>query len=254
MSKGFHFTIFSNGIIRKKEDVLFLRNINDTICDILINTNFKDSYKRGDYGVLKDTLKILHNKISLGFNIYKEDFEACFLIELINKYSLKRAIRLGIASPILGYDNEYIPFDKHRIIAKKIVKFVSKCDKEDIRCDFDCGFTLCSFTKSEFGELHYSGSPLRTYCSNALDVSPDLTVWRCFATSALWNRNLADFKNINEIHQFFNAKVKAFQRVGALEKCLRCKYLERNQCSGGCLVHTLKSFNIECKMKEAAFI
>jgi len=254
VNEGLHFKIFSNGIIRKEKDVLFLRDIDDKMCDIAININAKNSYKRGEYGVVKETLKILHKKISLAFNIYKENFKVCFLIELIKKYNLKKKVRLGIASPVLGYNNQYVPLDKHRIIAKKIVEFVSKCDKTDISCSFDCGFTLCSFTKPECGELQYFNSPLATFCNTALDVAPDLTVWRCFATSALWNRNLTDFKNIDEALRFFEDKFKAFQEIGATEKCFRCKYLRRKQCGGGCLVHTLKSFNIDRKIGEEAFL
>ncbi|MGD0336675.1 MAG: radical SAM protein [Candidatus Omnitrophota bacterium] len=253
-SEGLRFTIFSNGIIRNKKDILFLRDIEDKKCNIIININAPDSYKGGGYARVKETLQMLHKKISLGFNIYQEELETYFLIELVKKYNLKREIRLGIASPILGYDNQYVPLDKHRIIAKKIVEFAGRCDEADIACYFDCGFTLCSFTRSECGKLHYFNAHLVTHCKPVIDVAPDLTVWQCFVTSTLWNRKLTDFKDMDEILRFYENKFKGFRKVGATEKCLSCKYLLRKQCSGGCLAHTLRSFNVERKIGKGVFL
>lgn len=151
MKEGLHFKIFSNGIIRKEKDRLFLRGIDAKRCDITININTEELYGKEEYALLKKTLEDLHEKIWLGFNVYREDFDASFLIELIDKYNLRRQIRLGIASPILGYNNQHIAIDKHRMVAEKIVSFADKCDQSDISIGFDCGFTLCSFTEEECG-------------------------------------------------------------------------------------------------------
>ncbi|MGO8734258.1 MAG: radical SAM protein [Terriglobia bacterium] len=245
MKAGLRFTLFTNGIIRKEKDRLFLRDIDPKQCDIMININAEDFYGKAEYALVKGTLQNLRDKIQLGFNIYREDFDATFLIELINEYNLQRRIRLGIASPILGYNNQHIAIDQHRTVAEKIVDFADKCDRSDISINFDCGFALCSFTEEECGKLQYANSPLAAFCGPVIDVAPDLTVWRCFATSALWNKRLNDFKNLGEIQQFFEKKFWKFQKVGATGKCLRCKYLRRKQCGGGCLAHTMKSFNIE---------
>jgi radical SAM protein with 4Fe4S-binding SPASM domain len=245
MKEGLHFKLFSNGVIRRKKDRLFLRDIDAKRCNITININTEELYRKEEYALVKETLQNLHEKIRLGFNIYREDFDVAFLIELINKYNLKREIRLGIASPILGYSNQHIAIDKHRMVAEKIVNFAAKCDQSDISISFDCGFTLCSFTEEECGKLQYANSPLVVHCGPVIDVAPDLTVWRCFATSALWNKSLNDFNNVEEIERFYDNKFWRFRKVGATGKCFRCKYLRRKQCSGGCLAHTLKSFNVE---------
>jgi radical SAM protein with 4Fe4S-binding SPASM domain len=244
MKEGLSFTLFSNGIIRKEKDRLFLRDVDPKQCEIAININTEDFYGKAEYAVVKETLQSLHDKIQLGFNIYREDFDATFLIELINEYRLQRRIRLGIASPILGHNNQHVAIDKHRTVAEQIVKFADQCDQSDISINFDCGFTLCSFTEGECGKLQYANSPLVAYCAPVIDVAPDLTVWRCFATSALWNKNLNDFRNLEEIQQFFEKKFWKFQRVGATGKCFRCKHLRRKQCGGGCLAHTMKASNI----------
>lgn len=99
--------------------MLFLRDLSDEICRITLNINAPESYSIKNYDTVQETLNILHKKITLGFNIYKEDFDVGFLIGLIKKYDLKKVVRIGIASPILGHNNEHVPIDKHRAIAKK---------------------------------------------------------------------------------------------------------------------------------------
>jgi radical SAM protein with 4Fe4S-binding SPASM domain len=139
--------------------------------------------------------------------------------------------------------------DDHKKVSSKIVDFAQKCDRLDIRLGFDCGFTLCSFSNKQLGRLIRYNSALSMACTPTVDVAPDLAVWRCFPTSLLWNRRLTDFGNINEVLNFFNKKFSLFHRVGAREECLRCKYLRRRQCAGGCLGHTLKAFNLGERIK-----
>ena len=78
MREGMNFSIFSNGIIREKKILLLLKGIDLNRCTIVININTEDSYAEGDYAQVKNTLKTLHEKIFLGFNIFREDFEAQF--------------------------------------------------------------------------------------------------------------------------------------------------------------------------------
>jgi hypothetical protein len=212
---------------------------------LVVNINELEFYgKNKDLGIIKNSLKILHDKIFPGFTIYRKDFKPDFLINLIRTYKLNNKIRLGIASPIFGHNNQHVRLEEHRIIAKRIVKFAKQCDAFDIVLDFDCGFTLCSFTEEECGKLQYYNSPLKTDCPFPIDIAPDLTVWCCFAISGSWNKRMDDFKDVNEIRQFYRNKFMALSRAGGMQKCLRCKFLRRKQCSGGCLAHTLRSFKV----------
>lgn len=254
MDSGIEATIFSNGIIADEEIVAFLKDLDSKKYSLTININSERTYGKREYSLLQKNLKILHNKIVPGFNIYEEDFEADFLIGLIKKYDLQRAIRLSMASPIIGHSNRYIPLEKHKTIAHKIVKFAGKCDESDIVIAFDCGFTLCSFSEEECGKLQYYNSPLAVNgCAPIIDVSWDLSVWRCFSTSALWNRKLTEFKDLKEIQDFFENKFRKFKSVGATKNCVGCKYLRRNQCSGVCLAYTLKSFNVERLLAKTGY-
>ena len=244
LSQGMRVTIFSNGIINA-DIVGFLQNLDKNKCSVILNINAPESYTKKEWSMIKKTMKSLNRSIKLGFNIYRLDFNMDFLIRLIQDYNLDRSIRVAIANPLLGQNNVYIPLKEHRKIAPKIIKFAQKCDSLDITLNFDCGFTLCSFTERECGKLFYYNSPLKTFCEPGIDVGPDLIVWRCFVTSMLWNKRLTDFRNTFEINKFYINKFMPFHRIGATNKCFKCKYLKRGQCGGGCLGHTLKFFHLE---------
>jgi len=241
LAQGMEVVMFSNGIIR--EDVVdFLKRNAFGNLTILLNMRPLRTYSKKEKRTLIRTLEALAWQIQLAFTIDTPGFNADFMIGMINKYGLRKRIRLGIANPLLGTDNTYIPFTLHKKIAPTICAFVQKCDAADISVNFDCGFTLCSFSEAQIGKLHLFNALFNSYCEVAPDVGPNLEVWRCFATSNILRKKLSAFKNIQEIRDFYAKKMAAFRKVGADKKCLGCKYLRRKQCGGGCLVHTLLSF------------
>lgn len=253
LDEGFPVKIFSNGII-KRDIVEFLKGIDKSKWLMLLNINDPKSYTKKEWLIINRTMKILNGQIYLGFTLYQIDFNMDFIIKLIEKYKLSRSIRVGIGSPLWGQNNKYLSLEDYKKVAPKIVKFARKCDGLDISLFFDCGFTLCSFTEEECGQLFYYNSQLRVVCRPVIDVGPDLTVWHCFVTSMIWNRKLTDFKDLDEIYKFYINKFEAYRRVGGINKCFRCKYLKRGQCSGGCLGHTLKSFNFEDRVGTAELL
>lgn len=241
---GFFVRIFSNGIINK-HTLSFLNEIRQNSWEMTLNINSPETYTPKETYALIKTMKTIKNKIQLGITIYNLNFNADFLIDFIKKYNLDKVIRLGIANPLFGQNNRYINIKDHSKITPKLIKFAKKCDKEDILLKFDCGFTLCSFTEKEIGQLfYYNASFTASICRPVIDIGTDLSVWGCFITSNLWNKKLAEFINLDEIYKFYINKFTAIRMIGTTKKCLQCKYFKRMQCGGGCLGHTLKSFNI----------
>ena len=235
LKHGLSITMFSNGIIRK-DTIAFLEGLDRDKVHMLLNVNARESYNKREYQAIQRTMRVLNGRIALGFNIN-------FLIGFIKKYKLQKRIRLGIAAPLFGQNNEYLPLKHHRRVSPRIVRFAKKCDTEDIGLAFDCGFTLCSFSEKEIGQLFYCNSPLSAECNLPIDVGPDLIVWACFATSMIWNKKLTDFGDLGEAQEYYGKKTKAFSRLGQYPECFKCKQLERKQCSGGCLGHLLTSFS-----------
>lgn len=247
VEEGLYVRIFSNGLITKESTLQFLKEINKNKWFMTLNVNSPEDYSKKEWSVATRTMEILKDRVKLGFNIYKLDFDADFLIGLVEKYNLKKAIRLGVANPLFSQDNEYIRLEDHKKLTPRIIGLARKCCESDISLEFDCGFTLCSFSKEEISQLHSCNSKFGAWCGRGPDVGPDLTVWNCFATSVILNRKITDFDNPDEVYRFYAKKFNAFRLAGGTNKCANCEHLISGQCGGGCLGHTLKSFNLEDK-------
>lgn len=239
----FFVNIFSNGII-KNSVIKFLNELNKKKWKMLLNINNLDSYSKFEIFSIDRTIGLLKSQIILGYNIYSINFNADHIIDYIEKYKLEKIIRLGIANPSPKHDNNSISLEEHRRIGLMIVRFAKKCNEHNISIDFDCGFTLCSFSKNDLGKLSLYGSPFQSICPGVIDVGIDLSVWRCFPTSSIFRKNLKDFRNLEEIKAFYRNKFFLFRSVGSTNKCFKCKRLILRECKGGCLGNTLKSFDV----------
>jgi organic radical activating enzyme len=185
------------------------------------------------------SLEIVGEHAKCGFNIYRTDFDLLFLGDIIEKYSLQKSIRLGLACPIANTPNEYIKTQDLKAAGTRLVGQLRQLEKRDILGTFDCGFPLCMFSEDELGSITLSTDGFKSICSPIIDVGADLTAWPCFPLSRMFNVKLTDFKSKKELEEFYNEKFKHFRQFGSQDDCLGCKYLHRTQCAGGCLARGL---------------
>jgi len=247
---GLGFTIFSNGLM-KKDIAVFLKGLDVDRHFVVINTNNPESYVQGDWGILKKTMGILRDSnrnIGLGFNIHRLDFRMDFLVDLIVSYNLFRQIRVGIAMPLFGGNNCFLSPKVYPRIAEKLVAFIERFRRKGISFYADCGFISCSFTDEQLGKLLRGGTVMEFNCAPTIDIGPDLTLWRCFATSKVWNKKLSDFNNLQEVGAFYLKKFQALSYCGVKGRCHECEHFRFGRCAGGCLGHTQKSFKLEDKI------
>jgi len=239
---GFSVVVFSNGIITK-EKVEFLskqKNLND----IVINIQYPNSYSSKQYEMFNCTLSNLNKYINLGFVIYELDFDAYFIIDLVKKYNLRRAVKWSIAAPCFKHKNVYVKPEDHRKVIGRFVEYSRRFKRHHIRWYPDTTFMWCLFRKEQLDELYHNVKfkPVNL-CMPVLEVAPNLTVYRCYGTAALSNPKLkiTDFKNEREAFMYFFKKEMFLKNVGVFKECIRCD-LRGSACGAGCLVHILKSF------------
>jgi organic radical activating enzyme len=243
VDEGFLLSLFSNGLI--PPDVLnFLTGKVKERLSMVVNINHPDDNSTSQWEQVGDTLKVLGNKAGLGYNIYKPSPSLEFLPEIIEKYALRKYIRLSIAQPISKANNTCLALEDYPALAPRLVDFAQACDRFDIKLAFDCGFILCMFDEKQLGRLYTYNVNLGFYCNAAVDVGPGLEIWHCFPLSYTYNRNLAEFEHYQQIIDFYRKKFQPFRLFGSLPKCSHCKYLRRGQCSGGCLSHKMKTFHM----------
>jgi hypothetical protein len=186
--------------------------------------------------------------VALAANIYKPDFDGGYLLEKIENFNLKKELRIGFANPISSFDmsplNEYLELGSYSVVVPAIMELLRRCELDRVRLKFDCVVPLCTFTKEEYGEfvINNMRAP-RAVCEPVIDISPDLRVSRCFATAGMFNERLiTEFGDYSEIVNYFDRRLGKFQRIGGMDKCFTCEYMEKGRCQGGCIGFTINRF------------
>ena len=178
----------------------------------------------------------------VGFNMYRAGLDPTFLFDIIERYELCPDIRVGLAHPIIGAENRFLPPADFRRAHKQLADLARVCDERGVRLTLDCGFTLCNFTDDELGVLVRAQVDLYTACGPIIDIGPNLDAWPCFPLSNLKPARLEDFDTVQQLKEFFYAEVSnAVMRErghrGLFTECMACRYRERGGCTGGCLAH-----------------
>jgi MoaA/NifB/PqqE/SkfB family radical SAM enzyme len=243
-AEGFSVRVFTNGIIDEKK-LAFLTGTDPERMSLIVNVNHPDESDPEQFQQTLRTLEALPDKTGLGVNFYRKDLNLGFALELTKRFNLYRYIRLGLAQPIYGVDNTYIPISEYGTISQSIVDFARECERFDVALEFDCGFTMCMFSEQQLGSLLTSGSSFSFSCPTVVDIGPDLDVWHCFPLSTIMNVKLRDFDTRDEIVAHYTRKTAFYRSIGALDECKTCKQLHRGFCAGGCLSYTLSAFNFE---------
>jgi MoaA/NifB/PqqE/SkfB family radical SAM enzyme len=243
LDTGLSLKIFTNGLMSQAK-AEFLASQTKEI-RMVVNVNEPDRTPAGQWEHVNRTLSVLGQKASLSFNIYRQDCQMDFLVNLILERGLDRIIRFGLAMPILGAKNSFPPIEEYRAIGRQLADFSDVCAPHDIAVHLDCGFTMCMFSHEELGRMLCNHADTHFMCDPIIDIAPDLTVWCCFPLAGVENVRLTDFENRQQIVDHYNRIFGAFRRVGALPECVGCPQIRRGQCKGGCIVHTMKSFGLE---------
>jgi radical SAM protein with 4Fe4S-binding SPASM domain len=213
-----------------------------------VNDPGKTRTPPGETEAVRRFLSRFGERVVLGFNIYRLDFELDFLFEYILEFGLARNIRLGVAHPIVGTKNRYIPVEKFREVVDRVFSYRDRFERLRVRPGFDCGFPMCKFTDEELAWL-YRNTPGRYDfgCGPVVDIGPDLTVWPCFPLSSFQRRSLLEFNTFEELHEFYmelHRKVRV-EVAGLYLECDSCRAREDELCRGGCIAHNVVKFQEE---------
>lgn len=241
LERKFNINIFTNGIWNNNITDYFRTSKTKNI-NFLFNINEPGKQPEKELIAIKNSLSVAKNRARCGYNIYSKEFDITFLADFIDKYSLKREIRLGLTSPIVGTKNHYITDDTLKEVGTRLVNQLEQLERKNIIGILDCGFILCMFSEQELGKLTISTKKFNSVCDVTLDIGTDLSVWPCFPLSNMNNAKLTDFDNYYQINNFFEKRLLPFRKFGMFDQCLTCKFKERGQCSGGCVARTIKNW------------
>ena len=180
-------TVFTSGIMpidRLHKFASQLNELQNLRIGFVCNVNEPRFSPKGELERVEQFMSIFSNRTSLSFNIYRTDFDMVFLRDYIIRFGLDRHIRLGLAHPIPGKKNKYIPTNEFYLVKNKLIEFFSDNQSIGIIPGFDCGFPMCMFSDEELGLIYkLSLGQLCFQCGPAIDIDSELNVWSCFPLS-----------------------------------------------------------------------
>ena len=228
--------IFTNGLYPIPEDLASLKIDEDV--RFIVNISQWDSYSLNQQKHLDQFLKTFCKHVYLSYTITDPNEDLSFLLEYISKFGLKLSIRMGIALPIAGRSNEYLPQESYREVAISFMEFAQKSAKHTIELQMDCGFVACMFETEEIGLLLSLGMKTKFACEPAMDIGPELEAWHCFPLSKLHRVSLRKYKTLDRVNGRLQELADGLREKfepGIFKRCGECMYRKRGQCSGGCL-------------------
>jgi uncharacterized Fe-S cluster-containing radical SAM superfamily protein len=244
--RGQHTKVFTNGLWQE-EQIRFMEALAPkyrALVNLVVNVNEPEHTPAKHQAAQNELLSRLHEITSISFNIFHKDFDPLFIVDLISKHQLKPTIRLGIAEPLADLDNAHVDISEYSLLAPTLLALADRCDQNDIRLGFDCGFTLCMFTPEEIGRLFLAGARFKASCGPAIDIGTDLTTWSCFPLSTFSEgKKLTEFECLKDVAAYFRKQLQPLFEAGALPECVECRHRRRKQCSGGCAAHVYRKLN-----------
>jgi MoaA/NifB/PqqE/SkfB family radical SAM enzyme len=258
IDRGFNVTVFTNGILSPSHLEEFKHHLAEMPLeklDLLCNLNdpVQTPAAPQEMQSLHSFLAVMGPWTRAGFNIYRPDFTLDFLFDHINRFGMKRRLRLGIAHPVPGSQGSFIPTQDLRSVMARLYSFRHLFETYRISPSLDCGFPLCKFSDQELGWLYRSGSYSPFGCGPALDIAPDMTVYHCFPLSNYKRKSLFEFNSLEEINQHFSQlrdEIRA-EIPGIYEECAGCRCREDGVCAGGGMCQIVRRFLGETPIRPA---
>ena len=258
LSRGFYVNILSNCLWSEDKNEYF-SSISPTRMGFLLNVDHPDTYEASEWAAIQRNLRSVGGRrnTTLSFNIFEEKPRGDYVFELAQDYDVRK-IRLSFSMPVVFGDrrNISLPIEGYEALAPYVVGFTEKAKSLGITVRMDNTVPLCMFTKEQLADLLLDEviDPKRNFvCFPAIDVGPDLSVWRCFGTSGLYNRHLDDFKDLNDLYGYYEAAFKHLQEeVFPMEKCYECEYAGA-RCQGGCIGYSASKCIDEGKPLETVY-
>ena len=241
IKNGFIVNILSNGLWKPELNEQFTQ-ISTLALGFLLNIERPSTYSLSEWSKIENNLTALRsrNNVTLSFNIFETEPDYSYIFNLTSKYDIK-SLRLSFSMPVVfgGKKNSYLDIAEYKNSTKHVMDFVEKAESQGIKTTLDNTVPICMFNAEQLTDLIIKQviDPTRNFvCKPALDIGPDLSVWRCFGTSKFFNRSLDDFNTIQEVYDYFQRASRLYQfRFYPYDECKKCEYAKKEFCQGGCI-------------------
>lgn len=242
-AKGKKLLVFSNGLMSQKV-LACLTSLTSEDCLVIINMA-----EPGGVGSAKrvyqrqlETLRRLEKRASLGFNIYRRNFQADFLLPAITETGCQPQIRLGLAQPCLSGTNQYLYPHEYNTVGEKIVDLALAASQVGVTLSFDCGFVRCMFSDDDLKILSAVGTDFGWHCNPILDIDLEGKVIHCYPLSDFTRLPLTEDSDASTLRGAFETYTEPYRASGIFKACSVCEFKAAGECRGGCLATTMRRF------------
>ncbi len=241
---GKRILVFTNGLV-KESALACLEALPPDECTVLVNMNASRGLQdlEGQEAARRlETLRRLGRRALPGMNIYRTDFRLDGLLRVIEEMGCRKAIRLGLAQPMLSGRNQYLHPKQYPIIGQKIARLAGQAGQAGVCLEFDCGFVRCMFSEKSLEELRRSHADFGWRCNPILDIGLDGRAVHCFPLAGKVAAPVEGSSTAAGIRTMMSALVRPFRTAGIYRECSTCPYKTNHECTGGCLANTMLRF------------
>ena len=241
-------TIYTNGICMDT----CLDFLDNEKFSLLVNCNSPRDIGEQQFLKVEDNLdrvfqmKEIWKRVNLGVNLYQDDLDYSYIIELLKRYNLHR-VRMSVTVPNLdeGKKENSLEYLKRR--KEYVLKFILSCATEDIAPYYDCNvIPKCVWTSEEMQNVEevinrfkLKNTNLRgdsSFCRPVIDVLPDLTAVRCFGTSDFTKVSIKDFRCLSDLQNYYVNLIDCrMTSCMKNEECKDCYERKVLRCTAGCM-------------------
>jgi pyruvate-formate lyase-activating enzyme len=257
LERNFHVNVFTNGImspsrVSELKDHLGAISIDRLHFVCNLNNPRQTPAPPEHTKRIDDFLSAMGPWTEPGFNIYRVDFDLEFIFDFVNRYGMKRRLRLGLAHPVPGRNSLYIQPHEMGQAIERLYSYRPRFDRFQLDFGPDCGFPICKFNDEQLGWLYrLGGGDLRFRCGPAIDITPDMSVYACFPLSTFYRKSIFEFDTLGQVAEFYSGIHKKLRTEipGIYPECDGCVQMSKGICSGGGTCQLLNRFTDEASVR-----
>lgn len=246
-------TLFTNGLLLEK----FADELSHHKIKILINCNSPEDIGYENYAKYRRNIDYLINKryckdkITLGINMYKSDFDFSYILELLKEFRFNN-LRVSVSVPNIDHGEIRNSLTDFLKIKPRIRQFFNELFILDVLPFFDCNFIpSCILNEEDLGLIKLFENKLNrklniytSKCEPVIDITPGLKAVRCFGLSSHSKVDIKNFNNLEELKNHYFNSIDSYAYSTVLhQKCLNCTHRENYRCTNGCLVYKINQIN-----------
>lgn len=241
-------TVYTNGLLLQH----YIPLLTDPKVRILINCNSPAVIGERAFQTIRNNLdkliteKGIRDRINLGINLYSDDMDYEYMVELLKRYALHR-VRISVTVPDFSACGKVDVLEYFKSRKQFLLGFLRVMDSIQVVPYYDCNKPpYCIWTDEEkkWLESYVAKYPIQdsnlignhSQCFPVIDILPNLQAVRCFGMSDYLKLNIDDFKDVPDIANYFiNSIDSNAYKISACADCRECYERNIRHCTAGCI-------------------